>query len=101
MITAALKSDRRHLPYSNESLFNPGDRWEWWNPDETQLPPSEPSEFDDPSDFELPHMDDARWDVFIADEDECDPLPDHGDFWIDDPYEASDRLWTRQKPSCI
>ena len=27
--------------------------------------------------------DDAKWDVFLPDDDELDPLPDPGDFWID------------------
>jgi hypothetical protein len=34
---------------------------------------------------ELPCTDDSRWDAFIPDDDECDPLPEEGDFWgIDD-----------------
>jgi hypothetical protein len=27
---------------------------------------------------------DDPWDVFVADEDECDPEPEPGDFWPDD-----------------
>jgi hypothetical protein len=27
--------------------------------------------------------DDIKWDVFLPDDDELDPLPDPGDFWID------------------
>jgi hypothetical protein len=27
--------------------------------------------------------DDAAWDVFLADDDERDPLPEEGDFWDD------------------
>jgi hypothetical protein len=27
--------------------------------------------------------DDADWDVFIPDDDECDPLPEIGDFWFE------------------
>jgi hypothetical protein len=28
--------------------------------------------------------DDSRWDVFLPDDDEIDPLPERGDFWLDD-----------------
>jgi hypothetical protein len=28
--------------------------------------------------------DDSRWDVFLPDDDEVDPLPEPGDFWFDD-----------------
>jgi hypothetical protein len=39
----------------------------------------------DPGDFNLPAPgDDDRWEVFIPDDDERDPLPDPGDFWISD-----------------
>jgi hypothetical protein len=27
---------------------------------------------------------DSRWDVFLPDDDEVDPLPEPGDFWLDD-----------------
>ena len=27
--------------------------------------------------------DDARWDAFIPDDDEWDPEPDSGDFWVE------------------
>jgi hypothetical protein len=49
-------------------------------PNEVPEPNDEP---DDVDDYDLPctDADDARWDVFIPDEDECDPLPDPGDFW--------------------
>lgn len=42
-------------------------------------------EFIDFDEFNLPSADDhdARWDVFIPDDDERDPLPEPGDFWID------------------
>jgi hypothetical protein len=48
---------------------------------------SGPPEPDEPSDLEYPEdtqADDDRWDVFIPDDDECDPLPDPDDFWISD-----------------
>lgn len=28
-------------------------------------------------------LDDTAWDAFVPDDDQCDPLPDYGDFWID------------------
>jgi hypothetical protein len=37
---------------------------------------------DDAHDFPIPD-DDSQWDVFIPDDDEIDPLPDPGDFWIE------------------
>lgn len=41
---------------------------------------------DEPSDLDefAPLPDDDRWDVFIPDEDECDPEPDPRDFWDDE-----------------
>lgn len=37
---------------------------------------------------------DDPWDVFIADDDECDPNPEPGDFWPEDdmPFTDADRL---------
>jgi hypothetical protein len=44
--------------------------------------PDEPSNLDE---LEMPQGDDdSRWDVFIPDPDERDPLPDPGDFWHDE-----------------
>ena len=47
------------------------------------LPPlDEPDDSSDLDDFDLPRTDDdSRWDVFIPDDDERDPLPDRDDFW--------------------
>ena len=52
-------------------------------------PPAEPDEPNDPDDLEVPCTDDAHWDVFIADDDDRDPLPDFDDFWIEDPEEMA------------
>jgi len=57
--------------------------------------PSEPTELEpappEPSDWEpldIPCTDDdSSWDVFIPDDDEEDPLPGPGDFWIDSSQE--------------
>jgi hypothetical protein len=49
-------------------------------------PVSPGPEYDDGSDddFDAPtDDDDAKWDAFLADDDELDPLPDYGDFWLD------------------
>jgi hypothetical protein len=44
--------------------------------------PEQPSE--DPEVDFLAGDDDSRWDVFLPDDDEIDPLPEPGDFWLDD-----------------
>jgi hypothetical protein len=46
-----------------------------------------PAEPDEPSDLDESHLgdtDDDRWDVFLLDEDDCDALPEYGDFWLPD-----------------
>ncbi|MGD9636617.1 MAG: hypothetical protein AB7G28_25780 [Pirellulales bacterium] len=60
------------------------------------LTPDEPSDLEpeneestDASDLELPEVpatdeDDARWEAFIPDDDQSDPQPEPGDFWIED-----------------
>ena len=56
-------------------------------------PQTEPSDDDpDPDELDIddrPTGEDAYWDAFIPDEDECDPLPEPGDFWLDDDEEFS------------
>jgi hypothetical protein len=52
-------------------------------------PPSQPPDEHDqsPADADVdsfPPDDDSRWDVFVPDDDEIDPLPEPGDFWLDD-----------------
>jgi hypothetical protein len=52
--------------------------------DETVTPETSPEADEDELDeSNLQDADDDRWDVFIFD-DECDPLPDYGDFWFPD-----------------
>jgi hypothetical protein len=46
------------------------------------LPHDWPDDPDDPHGFPIPD-DDSHWDVFIPDDDEIDPLPDPGDFWVE------------------
>ncbi len=48
---------------------------------EPEEEPAEPDQPDDPNDFD---PDDQQWDAFLADDDERDPQPDHGDFWFED-----------------
>lgn len=50
-------------------------------PGETLAESDESSELDE---ADLSDPIDDRWDVFILDDDECDPLPDYGDFWMPD-----------------
>jgi hypothetical protein len=63
--------------------------------------PEEPSDLEpdapeplDASDLEFPELpctdeDDASWDAFIPDDDERDPAPERGDFWIDNSGRAA------------
>ncbi len=41
-------------------------------------------EWHDDEDLAPLGIDDSCWDAFLPDDDQCDPLPDLGDFWIDD-----------------
>ena len=53
-------------------------------PEEYEFPPEELTEPSDLEELDFPEFDDdARWDAFIADDDERDPRPEPGDFWID------------------
>ncbi len=53
-------------------------------PHELDSPATEPEEPSEPEELDLPHdNDDAHWEVFIPDDDECDPWPEPGDFWIE------------------
>jgi hypothetical protein len=54
-------------------------------PNEIEPEPDEPA---DPSDLEFEELpctddDDSRWEAFIPDDDERDPEPAPGDFWIE------------------
>ena len=55
--------------------------------DPTTAEPDDASDLDDVPYDDVPCTDDGdddpRWEAFIPDEDECDPWPDPGDFWID------------------
>jgi hypothetical protein len=53
-------------------------------PEEYECPPEELNEPSDLEELDFPDFDDdARWDAFIADDDERDPQLEPGDFWID------------------
>jgi hypothetical protein len=72
------------------------------NPDD---PPEEPSDLEEPADptdasdldfADMPCTDgddgESQWEAFIPDEDERDPEPDPGDFWLEN--DRSDRpIW--------
>ena len=56
------------------------------SPTDSPDPLEEPDEDTDLDEFDLPCTDDdGRWDVFIPDDDERDPLPEAGDFWGSHP----------------
>jgi hypothetical protein len=48
--------------------------------------PDEPSDLDDeiPEPDAIPETNEADWDVFVADDDQRDPLPEPGDFYDED-----------------
>jgi hypothetical protein len=76
----------RDLPITNSSDIAPSDV-EPNEPNPTDTDPAN-EEPDDASDLDFDDMpctddgdDDAWWEVFLPDEDECDPDPDPGDFW--------------------
>lgn len=73
-------STHLHEPPRCLSLFAPS------LPEKPGLPtePIEPDRSGDPDELQPPPTDDADWDVFIADDD-GEPLPAPGDFWIEDP----------------
>jgi hypothetical protein len=55
-----------------------------WPADDERPDSDDGVEPDEESDFEfeeMPCTDESHWDAFIPDEDECDPLPEEGDFW--------------------
>ena len=75
-----MKPDRKHIarPIADTHSNELADGYDLTSPDD---------ELDDASDLDEADaelFDDANWEAFIADEDERDPLPDFGDFWIDD-----------------
>jgi hypothetical protein len=44
-------------------------------------------ELDEPDTSDLDEANEAnddRWEVFLLDDDDCEPLPDFGDFWMPD-----------------
>jgi hypothetical protein len=53
-------------------------------------PQEEPEEPDDVEGFPIPD-DTSHWDVFIPDDDEIDPLPEPGDFWIEPEEQQGSR----------
>jgi hypothetical protein len=79
----AMKSSRKSAPDGTER----DQLDEHFDCDETHFTTDEPDEEepDDASELdEVDQFDEASWEAFVADDDECDPLPDYGDFWIED-----------------
>jgi len=46
---------------------------------------------DEPSELDEIDLDDERWEAFLADDDELDPLPDRGDFTEEGVYPEGDK----------
>lgn len=62
-------------------------------PDEPSELEPEPAEPADPTELEFTDMpctdagteaDESQWEAFVPDDDEWDPQPEPGDFWVDD-----------------
>jgi hypothetical protein len=66
-----------------------------------EIPDDIEPELPDPGDLEIdaPGGDEAYWDVFIPDADECDPLPEPGDFWVEDGQES--RVESQEPEGCL
>jgi len=76
-------------------------------PEEPSDRETEPADPDEASDLDFADMpctddgdgddgngDDSRWEAFIPDEDESDPQPDPGDFWIENgKTDKATRSW--------
>jgi hypothetical protein len=73
-------SSQRSVPFSRTA--GQRDRQRTDRPSDVPEPPDGPDEASDLDDFDVPctDADDESWEVFIADDDERDPLPDLGDF---------------------
>ena len=71
-------------PGAIDSLCQPDDPAERSDDREPEDPGPE---LEDPDGLEIdnsPDLDEDDWDVFIPDDDERDPLPEPGDFWLED-----------------
>lgn len=64
---------------SDVSTMIDGDQWQC----EAMGPAGDRHSDCEPRGSRAPEIEDADWDVFLADDDELDPLPDRDDFWID------------------
>jgi hypothetical protein len=76
-------SSRRATPPPNADRYERDQTDPFGDLPDDSADAGEDSDWDD---FDRPCTDaeDDRWDVFIADDDERDPLPDAGDFWNDE-----------------
>jgi hypothetical protein len=70
-------------------------------PPEPDPEPDEPDDFGDLDDQDMPCTDhgDSCWDAFIPDDDERDPEPDPGDFWIEGEGACLVAAWPGHKAS--
>jgi hypothetical protein len=88
MLNSAITRLHRVSPNRDRSTIRP---WciELQIPDDSPVElPVEPEEPGEPDEADFPCTDDAYWDVFIPDDDN-DPLPERGDFWIEDPNDLA------------
>jgi hypothetical protein len=94
---AAKEDDQLMIAHAQRPHRSPSaPRCSFSSPDEPVEPPpdepsdmeSEPDEPSDPGDLEFEDLpctddDDSQWEAFIPDDDERDPEPAPGDFWIE------------------
>jgi hypothetical protein len=76
-----------HHAFANDLPTSRAERAELPESDEPELPrddADDPDDLDGVDELDVSGDDeDAQWDAFIADDDERDPLPARGDFWIE------------------
>jgi hypothetical protein len=75
--------DMKHLQENGgpgEDVSLEEELYEWWDETEADGDLVEHSDLDEIA----ANDDDSRWEAFIADDDERDPLPNDGDFWFED-----------------
>jgi hypothetical protein len=86
IVTPSYEAD----PAMNRSRKNDRKLLAGWPDDRSGDPSDDPAthgEPDEASDLDLfdpEEVDEAGWEAFLADDDEIDPLPEYGDFWLED-----------------
>jgi hypothetical protein len=67
----------RQIPDDDANMRKPPDG----DTEPDEMPDDDLSDLDDCA---VAVADDDRWEVFLLDDDETDPLPEYGDFWFPD-----------------